>query len=413
MPVICNQTIFTFELTARCGTKKHKMENNFDEITERRNTNCFKWDLDSGDILPMWVADMDFKTAPAVIQALTERTAHGIFGYSLTPPAFYEAITGWWNKRHGLSINKDWIVPTPGILPALSATLRGLTSKGSKVVIQPPVYNHFFVTIEQGDCQLIENNLVYEEGQYYIDFEDLDKKLAAPEVKLLLLSNPHNPAGRVWTREELQRIGDISLKNKVIVLSDEIHSDLVYKEHSHIPFASLGQEYSLNSITFGSPSKTFNLAGLQTAYFFTENEELRKTITEVLQKQEMTLLNVFAVEGLIAAYEKGETWLDELRTYLYDNYLYLKTFCSTFLPEAGISPLEGTYLVWINCSAFGIHSDALADRLLQNEQLRISPGSIFGKPGDYFIRVNIACPRSLLQEGLERLARELKRTGPA
>lgn len=379
------------------------MTYNFDEVIDRTGTGSVKWSRP--DVLPMWVADMDFKTAPEVTELLASRVSHGIFGYSVTPPAFYDAIQNWWEKRHALRIGKEQIVATPGVMPALAAAVEALTTPGDKIIVQPPIYNHFFITVAQSHCERVENTLLYDQGNYYLDFDDLEEKAADPSVKLLLLSNPHNPAGRVWTREELLQVGEICVRHQVIVLSDEIHSDLVFADFKHVPFASLGEAYARQSVTFSSPSKPFNLAGLQVAYFFTENEQYRNAVKEVLTQWEMTMLNVFAIESLIAAYEKGEAWLEDLKQYLYNNYLYLLDFCRTHLPNIPVIPLQSTYLVWLDCTALGIPSTKLVDGLLTNERIWLQPGIKYGQAGDPFLRINIACPRSLLEEGLKRLAK--------
>jgi cystathionine beta-lyase len=381
------------------------MDFNFDEIINRRNTDAIKWDAaPATNVLPMWVADMDFKTASAVITALQNRVAHGIFGYTQTPPEFFTAIVNWWQHRHGFAPQKEWIIPASGVIPALSALVRALVKEGSKVIIQPPVYNHFYITLKNCGCRIVENNLLYANGGYTIDFEDLETKAADPDVKMLIISNPHNPACRVWTKEELQKMGAMCLKYKVIVVSDEIHADLVYAEFKHIPFASLGQEYSQNAITLASPTKTFNLAGLQVGYLFTENSGFRDNIQKVLTQQEMELLSPFAITALIAAYNEGGQWLEALTGYLYDNYVYLKEFLAGTLPQIKVAPLEATYLVWLDCSCLSIASATLAEGLLKEQGLWVNAGTMYGTAGEGFLRVNIACPRALLQEGLNRLA---------
>jgi cysteine-S-conjugate beta-lyase len=381
---------------------------NFDEIVDRNNTSSIKWSAaPSQDILPMWVADMDFKTAPAVIEALQSRVAHGVFGYTQTPPEFYSAIINWWKRWHGFTLEKDWILPASGVIPALSAAVRALTKKGDRVLLQPPVYNHFYITLQNCGCGIVENNLVYSDGNYTIDFDDLENKAADPGVKLLIISNPHNPAGRVWTKEELQRIGDICLKNDVIVISDEIHSDLVISGFTHVPFASLGKSYSANSITLSSPTKTFNLAGLQVGYLFTENKEFKQAIQKILTLQEMELLSPFAITTLIAAYNEGEAWLEALKSYLHDNYLFLKDYIATHFPEVTVTPLQATYLVWLDCSALKKSSEEISEQLLKEHKLWINPGTMYGHVGEGFLRVNIACPRKLLNEGLDRLLQGL------
>ena len=383
------------------------MTYNFDELIDRSDSRSIKWSKPG--VLPMWVADMDFKTVPEVTEALVKRASNGVFGYSEAPASFFKAITNWWTKRHALQLEQEWILTTPGVMPGIAAAIEALTSEGDQIIIQPPVYNHFFISIKQSHCVPVENNLLYDQGNYHIDFEDLEQKAAHPKAKILLLSNPHNPAGRVWEKEELQRLGDICIRNQVIILSDEIHADLVFGNAKHIPFAALGKSYAEQSITFSSPSKTFNLAGLQVAYLFTENESFRTKIKHILSKWEMTMLNIFAIESLIVAYEKGENWLESLKEYLYQNYQYLADFCQTNLPQLRVVPLQSTYLVWLDCRALGISSTEIADKLLENEQLWINPGVKFGQAGDHFLRINIACPRSLLEDGMKRLQKEYQR----
>ena len=377
----------------------------FDERIDRKNTDCIKWDASEQDVLPMWIADMDFKAAPAITKALQERVAHGVFGYTQTPPRFYHAIAHWWDKRHGFALQNDWILPVIGVIPALSAAIRALTRKDDKIIVQPPVYNHFFIAAAHCERQVVENNLRLEKGHYHIDFEDLEAKAADPAVKLMLLCNPHNPAGRVWTAEELHRIAAICIRHDVVVLSDEIHSDLVYHPYKHVPFASLGQETGMQSVTVSSPSKTFNLAGLQVGYLFSANTGFRQQIQHVLDTQDTVLLSPFAIEALIAAYEHGEDWLEALKTYLTDNFTYLTDFCSTHLPQISVIPLQATYLVWLDCHAMITSAADFTDGLIQQEKLWLNPGTMYGNAGEGFLRINIACPRSLLQDGLTRLAR--------
>ncbi len=384
------------------------MDFKFDEVVPRNNTNSIKWDADKTDgLLPMWVADMDFKTAPAVIDALQKRVSHGVFGYTLTPDEFYFAIINWWQGKHNLTLKKDWIIPVTGVIPALSVILRSLLKHGDKVMIQPPVYNHFYTTITNCGCEIVENNLIYKGGAYSIDFEDLENKAADPDVKMLVISNPHNPAGRVWTKEELQRVAQICLNHQVLVISDEIHSDLTLPEHKHIPFASIRQEHSRNSITLSSPTKTFNLAGLQVGYLFTENSSFKTALQKTLVLQEMELLSPFAIEALIAAYNHGSSWLDALITYLTDNYNYLKEFIAAHLPLVNVLPLQATYLVWLDCSAVGKSSNEIAAYLLRHRKLWVNSGTLYGQAGEGFIRVNIACSRVILTEGLTRLSNSL------
>lgn len=385
------------------------MKYNFDELIPRRGSNSYKWDsAGSEDVLPMWVADMDFRTAPAVVEALRKRVEHGIFGYVKVPAAYYDAIRDWFKRRHSWVIEKDWILFTTGVVPALSAIIKALTHPGDKVLVQTPVYNCFFSSIRNDECEMVANPLIYRNGAYSVDFDGLEKKAADPRVKLLLLCNPHNPAGRVWTRQELTRIGEICLRNDVFVVADEIHCELVYPGHQYIPFASISEDFLHSSVTCTSPSKAFNLAGLQVANIFAANPAVRKKIDKALNVNEVCEINPFAVEALIAAYNEGEEWLEELRQYLLGNYNYLKRFFEEQLPQFPVLALEGTYLVWVDCSVLKQSSEEIVKMLLEKEMLWVNEGSMYGEAGDGFIRINIACPRQLLIEGLNRIARALK-----
>lgn len=385
------------------------MKYNFDELVPRRGSNSYKWDsAGSEDVLPMWVADMDFCTAPAVVEALRKRVEHGIFGYVKVPAAYYDAIGDWFKRRHSWRVEKDWILFTTGVVPALSAVIKALTHPGDKVLVQTPVYNCFFSSIRNDECEMVANPLIYRNGAYSIDFDDLEKKAADPRVKLLLLCNPHNPAGRVWTRQELTRIGEICLRNDVFVVADEIHCELVYPSHQYIPFASISEDFLHSSVTCTSPSKAFNLAGLQVANIFAANPAVRKKIDKALNVNEVCEINPFAVEALIAAYNEGEEWLEELRQYLLGNYNYLKRFFEEQLPQFPVLALEGTYLVWVDCSVLKQSSEEIVKMLLEKEMLWVNEGSMYGEAGEGFIRINIACPRQLLIEGLNRIARVLK-----
>ena len=381
----------------------------FDDITPRRATNSYKWDTaHDDDVLPMWVADMDFRTAPAVVEALRKRVEHGIFGYTKVPPAYYEAITDWFARRHGWQIEKDWIIYTSGVVPALSAVIKALTVPGDCILVQPPVYNCFFSSIRNNGCEIVENPLLYINETYRIDFAGLEQKASDPKVKLLLLCNPHNPSGRVWTRQELTRIGEICLRNDVIVIADEIHCELVYPGHTYTPFASISEEFLMHSVTCTSPSKAFNLAGLQIANIISADEYMRMKIDKAININEVCDVNPFGVEALMAAYNDGEEWLEELKHYLAINYSYLKTYFNEYLPEFPVVILEGTYLVWVDCSILKRRSKEIVEILLKDEKLWVNEGSMYGEAGEGFIRLNIACPRQVLIDGLDRLKRGLK-----
>lgn len=386
------------------------MQNNFDEKVVRRGTNSYKWDSKTNDdIIPLWVADMDFKTAQPIIDALANRVQHGIFGYTKVPDAYYNAVISWFGRRHNFTIEKEWMIYTIGVVPAISATILALTEPGDKVIVQEPVYNCFFSSIRNNQCESFSNDLIYKDGKYTIDFDDLEKKAADPKAKVMLLCNPHNPAGRVWTKEELEKIGEICFRNNVIVVSDEIHCDLVHPGHTHIPFASLGQQFLENSVNCVAPSKTFNLAGLQIANILTYDPEIRKKIDKAININEVCDVSPFAVEGLIAAYthEDSEKWLDNLRAYLWDNYLLVKEYFAENFPQFPILPLEATYLVWIDTSVLNIKSEQLTELLIEKGNVWLNEGTVYGKAGEGFMRLNIACPRATLQEGLNRMKKAI------
>jgi cystathionine beta-lyase len=378
------------------------MKYNFDEPVIRRGTNSYKWDsAPTEGVLPMWVADMDFRTAPSVTEALRQRVDHGVFGYARVPDAYFAAVAGWFERRHGWAIDPSWILFTSGVVPALSAVIKALTEPGDKVVVQTPAYNCFFSSIRNNGCEMISNDLIYRDGACSIDFGDLEAKVSDPSAKILLLCSPHNPVGRVWTEGELRRVGEICMRHGVTVVSDEIHCDLVFAGHRHIPFASLGSEFSKCSVTCTAPSKTFNLAGIQVANIIAEDGEIRRRIDRALNDNEVCEINVFAVEALMAAYNWGEEWLEELKVYLHGNYLCLKSFFERHLPGLKVLPLEATYLVWVDCRSLGISSAEVAKTLLDRGKLWVNEGTMYGAAGEGFIRINIATRRENLMKGLE------------
>jgi len=382
---------------------KNNNRSNFDNPPSRRGTRSYKWDTATDDkVLPMWVADMDFPAPQSVIDALIKRAKHGIFGYTKVPDEYYDAIINWFYKRHNFYFNKNDILYTTGVVPALSAVIKALTKESDKGIVQTPVYNCFFSSITNNKRPIVYNNLIYKEGRYKIDFEGLEALTQDPSVKLLLLCNPHNPVGRVWTIHELKTIGDICFKNKVIVVSDEIHCDLVYQGVTHIPFASISNDFFRTAVTLTAPSKTFNLAGLQVANIIVHNKILQAKIHSALNINEVCEINCFAIEALIAAYNEGKEWLEDVKIYLYENYLYLKKFFNEHFPELKIMPLEATYLVWIDIRALDIYTTKNINKILTYGKLWVNEGSIYGDDGDGFIRVNIACSRSTLKEGLKR-----------
>lgn len=377
---------------------------NFDEIINRKNTNSVKWDSQKeNDVLPMWIADMDFKVADPIIKALEKRVLHGVFGYAHIPDAYYEAEVKWWEKRHDFKIKKEWIEVTTGVIPSLSAVVQAFTEAGDKVLIQSPVYNYFNTSIANNKCDIVINELKYNNGHYEIDFDDFEKKASDTKVKIFILCNPHNPIGIAWSKQELEQLGQICLKHNVLVLVDEIHRDLVYKGNKHTPFASINEKFLMNSITCTAPSKTFNLAGLKASNIIVANDEYRKKVDRSLNINETIEPNIFGIEGLIAAYNKGEEWLNQLLEYLEGNLEFLISFINKKIPKLKVVKPEATYLVWIDCKSLGISSKEFSEKLLLEGKLRISDGSVYGKNGEGFIRINIACSRALLEQGLEKL----------
>ena len=379
------------------------MTYDFDTIIPRRGSCSYKWDTPADDdTLPMWVADMDFQAAPEIRAALQRRLDHGIFGYSKVPQEYYDAARAWYKRRHGWEFESEWIVYTTGVVPALSAIIQALTEPGDKVLVQTPVYNCFFSCIRNNHCEVLENPLRYENGRYDIDFEDLEVKASMPGVKLLLLCNPHNPSARVWTRDELGRIAAICEKHGLTVVSDEIHGGIIAPGYTYTPYAALNEYTRLHSVTCVSPSKTFNIAGLQAANIVCADEKVRTLIARSINKHEVCDLNVFAIPAHIAAYNEGEPWLKALNAYLHENNMMLRAFCREHLPEYPMPTLEATYLEWMDCSASGMDGDEVARRLL-GQGLMVNPGSMYGEVGRRFIRINIACPRVQLLKGLKKM----------
>ena len=381
------------------------MKYDFDKITQRRGTNSYKWDsTDDKEVLPMWVADMDFPTAPCIINALEKRVEHGIFGYTRVPEEYYDAVISWFSRRHHWKPKREWFIYTSGVVPALSAVIKALTNVGDKVLTLTPVYNCFFSSIRNNGCELDSCALRYEDNTFSIDYEDLERRAADPKTTLMLLCNPHNPSGRVWTREELRRIGDICIKNNVVVVADEIHCELVHPGFTYTPFASVSEEFQKHSVTCVAPSKAFNIAGLQIANIIVENDKWRQRIDKAININEVCDVNPFGVIATIAAYNEGEEWLNQLLQYIHGNYLFFKDYCEEHLPQLPVAPLEGTYLAWMDCRSLGISSEELEEELMKKAKLWLNAGSMYGKEGEGFMRWNLACPRQLVKEGLERFS---------
>lgn len=390
----------------------------FDTPVKRLGSGCYKWDSNSsGNTLPMFVADMDFKAPQVVLDALHRRVEHGVFGYTWVPDEYYTAVAGWSKRRYGFEIDCDWIVPTIGIVPAISAILRALIQPGDGVIVQTPVYHCFFSSIERIGGRIVENRLILggttddtEAEAYRVDWEDLEQKAAAPDTNVMLLCHPHNPSGRVWRDDELLRLGDICKRHGVTIVSDEIHCDLLFPGLLHRPFASLSLSHLANCITLTATGKTFNLAGLQIGNVVIANKSLRTRVIKALREHEIHGVNPFGIAGSIAAYEHGDDWVDALNAYLFGNYQRIQEYLQYELPQLTLYPQQSTYLAWIDCSSTGLNGNELARRLLEEADLRISSGSGFlpGQQENTFVRLNFACPRTLLNDGLERLKRVIQ-----
>ena len=378
------------------------MTYDFDTPTERRNTNSLKWDVAEGE-LPMWVADMDFQTAPEIREAIMKRAEHGIFGYSVIPDAWYEAYIQWWKMRHGYTMERDWLIFCTGVVPAISSIVRKLTTPAEKVLIQTPVYNIFFNSILNNGRQVLESPLRYDGKEYRIDFADLEEKLSDPQTALMILCNPHNPTGKIWDRQTLEKIGALCSRHHVTVVSDEIHCDLTDPGESYVPFASVSETCRQISITCMAPTKAFNLAGLQTAAVSVPDEVLRHKVWRALNTDEAAEPNAFAVEAAVAAFTRGADWLDALRDYLYENKKLAEAYIEKEIPDVRAVASQATYLLWLDCSGLiGCEREA-AGFLRRETGLYLSEGSQYGGNGADFLRMNIACPRAVLKDGLERL----------
>lgn len=387
------------------------MEYDFSRHTDRRGTDSYKWDsAPEADIIPLWVADMDFETFPCITEALQRRVAHGIFGYTRVPEAYYEAVCNWFGKHHGWHINREDIIYTSGVVPAVSAVIKALTLPGDQVIVQGPVYNCFFSSIRNNGCETVSNSLIYnkEELRYEIDFDDLERKLAHERARLMLICNPHNPGGRVWTRDELIRVAELCHKYGVRVVSDEIHCELTLYDNEYVPFGSLPDELSHGSITCCSPSKAFNTAGLQIANIVCRDAEVRNRIDRAININEVCDVNPFGVIALQAAYsDEGYEWLTQLRAYISSNYDLLRERFARELPKCKVMRMEGTYLAWIDCSELHISSDEIEEMLMHENKVWVNAGSMYGTEGAAFIRINMACTSELLNEGITRIVNGL------
>lgn len=389
------------------------MKYDFDAPTSRRNTNSLKWDIGENE-LPMWVADMDFKTAPAVIATVEKRAKEGIFGYTVLPDEWYTAISDWWESRHGMAIPREWLIFCTGVVPAISSIVKRITNVGDRVVLLTPVYDIFFHSVENAGRAVLESRLVRDgTGAYRIDFADLEKKLAEPLATMMILCNPHNPVGRIWTKEELAKIGALCRAHGVVLLSDEIHCDLTDPGKNYVPFASVSDECRDLSVTCLSASKAFNLAGLQSAAVAVPNPRLREKVERGLNSDEVAEPNCFAPIATVAAFREGGEWLDALREYLAENKRVATEFIKEKIPEIRVTPGEATYLLWLDCKRLSENTDSLRDVIRETTGLYLSAGSSYRGDGAHFLRMNIACQKStllrglsLLREGVERFLKE-------
>ena len=384
------------------------MKYNFDEVIDRRNTDSLKWNVGENE-LPLWVADMDFKAPPCVINALEKRVKHGIFGYTDVPEAWKVSIQNWWERRHQYTINADWLIFATGVVPAISTAVKRLTNAGDQVLIQTPGYNIFFNSIVNHGRHIIENELTYENGVYEIDFKDLEIKLSHPLTTLMILCNPHNPIGKIWDKETLIRIGDLCAKHHVTVISDEIHCDLTTPGHFYVPFGSASKTCEDISVTCLSASKAFNLAGLQSAIVYAPNPSLRAKMTRGLNSDEVAEPNAFAAVATVAAFNEGEEWLEALRIYIEDNKQRVREFMGQSGLNVYVVPSKATYLLWLDFAKVTGNVPALQQFIRNEEGLYLSVGEQFGKSGSSFLRMNVACPLSVLEEALKRLERAVKK----
>jgi len=378
------------------------MHYDFDQIIDRQSSDSVKWNHFDPDVLPMWVADMDFQTPDFILEAIRKRLQHKILGYTFLPDSFFQAIMNWNSRRHGWQIRKEWISFSPGVVPALNLLVMALTKPGDKIIVQPPVYFPFFSAVKNHGRILVNNPLRYENERYGMDFGQLTSCLD-DKVSMLILSSPHNPTGNVWDREVLLKLARICEDRNIIILSDEIHGDLIFPGSRHIPMASLSPSIANHTITCMAPSKTFNLAGLSTSYLVIPNPELKMKYDTVLEQVHVGAGNIFGFTALEAAYNEGEEWLGQLMAYLYDNLAMLTGYFQQHIPRIKVIPPEATYMVWLDCRALGMGKEALRDFMIRKAGLGLSDGFLFGEEGDGFQRINMGCPRPVLEKALFQL----------
>ena len=388
------------------------MKFNFDKIVDRTNNFSAKWsemnkNFGTNNLLPMWVADMDFLTAPCVMEALKDRLEQGIFGYTTRPSSYNESIVNWLDNRFSWKINQEWLMFSPAVITSISLLIQNLTQKNDKIMIQEPVYSPFHSIVESNERNLVISPLVkLDDGSYVMDYEDIEAKIK--DVKVFILCNPHNPVGRVWTREELTRLGEICLKHNVLIISDEIHSDIILKNHKHTPFASISKEFSENTITCMAPTKTFNLAGLQSSFLVISNPYYYEVMDKAFSILDIKRNNAFSLVATEAAYNYGEDWLYELIKYIEDNVDFAIDYIKNHMPQLKVKKPEGTYLLWVDFSNLNVDKKDLKNALINKGRIALSDGSSFGIGGDGYYRINLACPRSMVLEGLKRIEFAIK-----
>ena len=388
------------------------MKFNFDKIIDRTNNFSAKWsemnkNFGTNNLLPMWVADMDFLTAPCVMEALKDRLEQGIFGYTTRPSSYNESIVNWLDNRFSWKINQEWLMFSPAVITSISLLIQNLTQKNDKIMIQEPVYSPFHNIVESNERSLVISPLVkLDDGSYFMDYEDIESKIK--DVKIFILCNPHNPVGRVWTREELTRLGEICLKHNVLVISDEIHSDIILKNHKHTPFASISKEFRENTITCMAPTKTFNLAGLQSSFLVISNPYYYEVMDKAFSILDIKRNNAFSLVATEAAYNYGEDWLYELIKYIEDNVDFAIDYIKNHMPQLKVKKPEGTYLLWVDFSNLNVDKKDLKNALINKGRIALSDGSSFGIGGDGYYRINLACPRSMVLEGLKRIEFAIK-----
>ena len=387
---------------------------NFDEPIVRRGSSCVKWDEpvegmtkeEMDDVIPLWVADMDFLAAPAIREAIRRRAEHGVFGYAIVGDDYYQAIINWFKRRHQWTIHREEVLYTTGVVPAMSVAIKALTMPGEKVLILSPDYNCFFSSVRNNGCEVLESVLHRNSDDHFeVDFDDFEAKCADEKTTLFLLCNPHNPTGRVWSKEELERMNDICMRHDVKVVSDEIHCELVMPGHRFQPFAAVSETCRQNSVILNSASKSFNIAGLQTANIICSQPLWRRRLNRAININEVCDLNPFGPVALMAAYNESGDWIDQLNEYIWGNYETLRSFAAEHLPQWHVCPMEGTYLPWVDITATGMTAEAYADLLMHKAHVWVNPGTMYGpQSGQGYIRLNLACRRALLTEALERIA---------